>query len=118
MGEGVCITPADFELLKRELPAITREQLFKVYAISETTWRKLREGRPVKRSTLERMLSRYRRLLEQRAAQDSDLGQAFRSAHDQHHALDHRLRDVFPAFVFDLHNPPDDLQHQAAVARA
>jgi len=32
-----------------------------VYGISETTWRRLSKGQPVKRVTLERMRARYER---------------------------------------------------------
>lgn len=119
MVEVVSISPVDFERLKRELPSITREHLFKVYAISETTWRKLREGKPVKRSTMERMMARYRRLLEQRAlSAAAALGQPVGAIHHQHDAFDHRLSEVFPAFVFDLHHAPDDRQHKTAIASA
>ncbi len=48
--------------LRARLPALTREHLFDCYAISETTWTKLRDGKPIKRSTLERILQRYERL--------------------------------------------------------
>ena len=44
---------------------MTRERLFDCYAISETTWNKLRDGKPVKRTTLDRILARYA-LLEPR----------------------------------------------------
>ena len=36
-------------VLRARLPAVTREHLFDCYAISETTWTKLRDGKPVKR---------------------------------------------------------------------
>jgi hypothetical protein len=52
----------DFIRLRSRLPAVTREHLFNVYAISETTWVKLRDGKPVKASTLERILRRYEAL--------------------------------------------------------
>ncbi|MDB5456751.1 MAG: hypothetical protein JWP92_2336 [Caulobacter sp.] len=51
-----------FLRLRSRLPAVTREHLFNVYAISETTWAKLRDGKPVKRSTLDRILRRYEAL--------------------------------------------------------
>ncbi len=54
----VTITAGQFEQLKSRLPAITREWLTARYGISETTWCKLRDGRPVKRITLDRMLSK------------------------------------------------------------
>ncbi len=67
MAETVTVSQDTFQSLRARLPAVTREQLFNCYAISETTWNKLREGKPVKRSTLDRILARYARL-EPRAA--------------------------------------------------
>jgi DNA-binding Xre family transcriptional regulator len=49
-------------MLKGALPAITREHLFSVYGISETTWGKLRKGEPIKLSTWQRIQARYERL--------------------------------------------------------
>jgi hypothetical protein len=68
------MTVADRETylaLRRVLPAATRTCLQETFGVSETTWIKLRDGRPVKASTLERVLARYRRLCgrtESRAA--------------------------------------------------
>lgn len=56
--ELVTIDARLFEQLKAQLPATTREWLMARYGISETTWCKLRDGKPVKRGTLERVLSR------------------------------------------------------------
>lgn len=56
--DTVTISRAEFADLRQALPAITREHLFAVYGVSENTWRKLRDGEPVKRSTLERMRAR------------------------------------------------------------
>lgn len=39
-------------------PALTKNKLREVFGISETTWCKLRDGRPVKRQTLERITRR------------------------------------------------------------
>lgn len=58
MTETVTITREVFLRLRDRLPAITREHLTDCYAISETTWTKLRDGKPVKRSTLDRILVR------------------------------------------------------------
>lgn len=63
MPDLVIITPETFATLRRALPAVTREHLTAIYGVSETTWTKLRTGRPVKLSTLERML----RAMESRA---------------------------------------------------
>jgi D-tyrosyl-tRNA(Tyr) deacylase len=60
-----------FLALRRALPAATKPCLRETFGVSETTWVKLRDGRPVKASTLERVLARYRGLCghaESRAA--------------------------------------------------
>jgi DNA-binding Xre family transcriptional regulator len=62
MVETVTASPETFQRLRARLPAVTREHLFDCYAISETTWTKLRDGKPIKRSTLDRILLRYERL--------------------------------------------------------
>jgi DNA-binding Xre family transcriptional regulator len=67
MAETVIASRDTFQSLRARLPAVTRERLFDCYAISETTWNKLRDGKPVKRTTLDRILARYA-LLETRAA--------------------------------------------------
>ncbi|MDI1364684.1 MAG: hypothetical protein PSX79_07440, partial [bacterium] len=54
MAETVIVPRELVQRLRARLPAVTREHLFDCYAISETTWTKLRDGRPVKRSTLDR----------------------------------------------------------------
>lgn len=51
-----------FLALRRVLRAATRACLQETFGVSETTWVKLRDGRPVKVNTLERVLVRYRRL--------------------------------------------------------
>lgn len=53
------MSSSEFLALRHALPAITAESLFEIYGISETTWRKLREGRPVKRVTIERVRRRF-----------------------------------------------------------
>lgn len=62
---GPTMTVADretFMALRRVLPSATKVCLQDTFGISETTWVKLRDGRPIKTSTLERILARYRRL--------------------------------------------------------
>ena len=56
--ETVVISPERFETLKSALPAITREHLTHIYGISETTWNKLRQGKPIKLGTWQRMQAR------------------------------------------------------------
>jgi DNA-binding Xre family transcriptional regulator len=62
MVETIIVSRETFQRLRARLPAVTREHLSECYAISETTWTKLRDGKPVKRSTLDRILQRYDRL--------------------------------------------------------
>ncbi|MDR7114641.1 hypothetical protein [Caulobacter sp. BE254] len=65
MSVRSAMTVADretFLALRRVLPATTKVCLRGTFGISETTWVKLRDGRPVKASTLERVLDRYRAL--------------------------------------------------------
>lgn len=61
MAEAITVPKERFEMLRGALPAITREHLFSVYGISETTWGKLRKGEPIKLSTWERIQARYER---------------------------------------------------------
>ncbi|MBO9544566.1 hypothetical protein [Caulobacter sp.] len=67
MAQTIIASRETFQSLRARLPAVTREHLFDCYAISETTWNKLRDGKPVKCVTLERILARLARL-EMRAA--------------------------------------------------
>jgi len=60
--------PAELvDRLRDRLPAVTREHLRACYGISETTWTKLRDGKPIKHSTLERILEREARLQDRAA---------------------------------------------------
>jgi hypothetical protein len=68
-----------FLALRRALPAATKPCLRETFGVSETTWVKLRDGLPVKASTLERVLARYRGLCghaESRAAGGQERGGA------------------------------------------
>lgn len=62
MAETVTVSRETFQSLRARLPAVTRERIFDCYAISETTWTKLRDGKPVKRSTLDRILVKLAKL--------------------------------------------------------
>jgi hypothetical protein len=56
MAKDVVQVSADeLQLVRSALPAITRSHLFDVLGISENTWRKMRDGEPVKRSTWDRI---------------------------------------------------------------
>mgnify|MGYP003613282024 CR=1 FL=1 len=63
--EMVAMPREEFETLKARLPCATSEGLFETYRISQNTWYKLRDGRPVKRKTLERLRERYREVAGQ-----------------------------------------------------
>jgi hypothetical protein len=63
-----------FLALRRVLPAATKTCLQETFGVSETTWVKLRDGRPVKASTLERVLARYRRLRHRQENRTLDRG--------------------------------------------
>jgi len=52
-----------FLRLRRALPAATKEKIQETFGVSETTWVKLRDGRPLKRSTLQRIEERYVKLV-------------------------------------------------------
>jgi len=62
MAQTIIASRETFQSLRARLPAVTREHLFDCYAISETTWNKLRDGKPVKCTTLDRILARLERL--------------------------------------------------------
>ncbi len=55
----VAILPEEFEAMKARLPRTTAEGLFDTYRISQGTWYKLRDGLPVKLTTVERLRARY-----------------------------------------------------------
>jgi hypothetical protein len=60
----VTVDDETFWGLRKVLRAATKDCLRETFGVSETTWVKLRDGRPVKRVTLERLMVRYRRILE------------------------------------------------------
>ena len=47
--------------LRNALPAVTKVWLQEVLGVSETTWRSLRDGRPIRQSTYDRLLARFER---------------------------------------------------------
>lgn len=62
--EMLSVTVEEFAAMRAALPCMTAEGLFETYRISQSTWYKLRDGRPVKRATLERLRARYREIAE------------------------------------------------------
>jgi DNA-binding Xre family transcriptional regulator len=58
----IAIATDEFARLRAKLPAVTADQIMAAYGISETTWRKLRKGVPVRVETLERIRVRYARM--------------------------------------------------------
>ncbi|TCS10294.1 hypothetical protein [Caulobacter sp. BK020] len=48
-------------VLRRALPAVTKVWLQEVLGVSETTWRSLRDGRPIRQSTYNRLLAKLER---------------------------------------------------------
>lgn len=50
--------------LRNVLRATTKDCLRETFGVSETTWTKLRDGRPVKQITLDRLLARYRAIMD------------------------------------------------------
>ena len=60
--EMFAIEPDEFEAMKERLPKATQEGLMDTYRISQNTWYKLRDGRPVKRKTVDQVRARYREI--------------------------------------------------------
>ena len=58
----IAIPSEEFIRLRAKLPAVTADHIMALYGISETTWRKMRKGVPVRRETLDRIRARYQRL--------------------------------------------------------
>lgn len=57
--EMVSIEPDEFAAMKEHLPKATQEGLMDTYRISQNTWYKLRDGRPVKRKTVDQLRARF-----------------------------------------------------------
>jgi hypothetical protein len=47
--------------LRNALPAVTKVWLQEVLGVSETTWRSLRDGRPIRQSTYDRLVAKFKR---------------------------------------------------------
>ncbi len=55
----VTIEAAEFERLRHRIPAVTKEGVMATYQISQHSWYKLRDGKPVKRAVVERLRRRF-----------------------------------------------------------
>ena len=53
------ITRDEFDRLRAHLPAATKEGVMDTYRISQNSWYKLRDGKPVKQIVIDRMRARY-----------------------------------------------------------
>ena len=60
------ITREEFDLFRRSLPKATKEGVSATYHISQHSWYKLRDGKPVKEIVVERLRTRHRELCDQR----------------------------------------------------
>ena len=56
------VTAEEFQAFRARLPVATKEGLFDAYRISQHTWYKLRDGKPVKQNVLERLRERFETL--------------------------------------------------------
>lgn len=66
--EMTILSRSEYEHLRAVLPAATKDSLRDTFSISETTWRKLRLGEPIRRTTYERLIARFERLKAQGAS--------------------------------------------------
>ena len=53
------ITQEEFAQLRHSLPAVTKQGVMDTYRISQHSWYKLRDGKPVKQNVIDRMRERY-----------------------------------------------------------
>ena len=58
----VVVDPHQVSRLRGMLPALTKAHLQETLGISETTWVRLRDRRPIRQSTYERLLKRMDRI--------------------------------------------------------
>ena len=57
------MTDEEFARLRRAIPAVTKDGVMATYRISQHSWYKLRDGKPVKQSVIERVRERYAALV-------------------------------------------------------
>ncbi len=53
----------EFDRMRGSLPAVTKEGVMATYWISQHSWYKLRDGKPVKQNVIDRMRERYATLV-------------------------------------------------------
>ena len=53
------ITPEEFARYRRHIPAVTKAGIMATYHISQNSWYKLRDGKPVKLAVLARLRRRF-----------------------------------------------------------
>lgn len=53
------ISQEEFARLRRSIPAVTKQGMMDTYRISQHSWYKLRDGKPVKQNVIDRMRERY-----------------------------------------------------------
>ncbi len=53
------ITQEEFARLRRSIPAVTKEGVMRTYRISQHSWYKLRDGKPVKQTVIDRLRASY-----------------------------------------------------------
>ena len=53
------IPPEEFEAMRVSLPAVTKEGVMATYRISQHSWYKLRDGKPVKQIVIDRLRRNY-----------------------------------------------------------
>jgi len=53
------IQPEEFARLRRSIPAVTKDGVMATYRISQHSWYKLRDGKPVKQTVIDRLRERY-----------------------------------------------------------
>ncbi len=52
----------EFDRMRGSLPAVTKEGVMATYWISQHSWYKLRDGKPVKQVVIDRLRQRYARI--------------------------------------------------------
>lgn len=57
----VLVHEEQVQAIRSALPAVTKVWLQEVLGVSETTWRSLRDGRPIRQSTYDRLLAKLER---------------------------------------------------------